>query len=196
MKDKTSHRLQSENIADSLQSQTFDRRERKMSNLHGCPSGNLQCIASPMPLQDLLRIYHIRKIPNIATLAFDLNITYRAILNIELYKWQLQKGLQKLRYCITVYLYKAIHCKAVAPDVKLYAYTLYILIHTITLYGEYDYTRYMLIQDIPLYVVDVYMPIGLYSFIVYRYAIVIWLYIKSRHGTNIQFGVCTKGGNV
>jgi hypothetical protein len=50
-----------------------------------------------MPLQDLLRIYHIRKIPNIATLAFDLNITYRAILNIELYKWQLQKGLQKLR---------------------------------------------------------------------------------------------------
>ena len=97
MKDKTSHRLQSENIADSLQSQTFDRRERKMSNLHGCPSENLQCIASPMPLQDLLRIYHIRKIPNIATLAFDLNITYRAILNTELYKWQLQKGLQKLR---------------------------------------------------------------------------------------------------
>ena len=79
---------------------------------------------------------------------------------------------------------------------NLYTYTLYILIHTITLYGEYDYTRYMLIQDIPLYVVDVYMPIGLYSFIVYRYAIVIWLYIKSRHGTNIQFGVCTKGGNV
>ena len=97
LRDKTSHRLQSENIADSLQSQTFDRRERKMSNLHGCPSGNLQCIASPMPLQDLLRIYHIRKIPNIATLAFDLNITYRAILNIELYKWQPQKRLQKLR---------------------------------------------------------------------------------------------------
>ena len=97
LNDKTSHRLQSENIADSFQSQTFDRRERKMSNLHGCPFGNLQCIASPMPLQDLLRIYHIRKIPNIATLAFDLNITYRAILNIELYKWQLQKGLQKLR---------------------------------------------------------------------------------------------------
>ena len=97
LKDKTSHRLQSENIADSFQSQTFDRRERKMSNLHGCPFGNLQCIASPMPLQDLLRIYHIRKIPNIATLAFDLNITYRAILNIELYKWQPQKRLQKLR---------------------------------------------------------------------------------------------------
>ena len=97
LNDKTSHRLQSENIAAPLQSQIFDRRERKMSNLHGCASGNLQCIASPMPLQDLLRIYHIRKIPNIATLAFDLNITYRAILNIELYNWQLQKGLQKLR---------------------------------------------------------------------------------------------------
>ena len=54
----------------------------------------------------------------------------------------------------------------------------------------------MLILNIPLYVVDVYMPIGLYSFIVYRYAIVIWLYKKCRHGTSIQFGVCTTGGNV
>ena len=36
----------------------------------------------------------------------------------------------------------------------------------------------MLILDIPLYVVDVHMPIGLYSSIVYRYAIVIWLYKK------------------
>ena len=68
-----------------------------MSNLDGGLPGNLLCITSPLPLQDLLRIYHIRKIPNIATLAFDLNITYRAILNIELYNWQLQKGLQKLR---------------------------------------------------------------------------------------------------
>jgi len=54
----------------------------------------------------------------------------------------------------------------------------------------------MLILDIPLYVVDVHMPIGIYSSIVYRYAIVIWLYKKSRHGTSIQFGVCTTGGNV
>ena len=37
----------------------------------------------------------------------------------------------------------------------------------------------MLILDIPLYVVDVHMPIGLYSSIVYRYAIVIWLYKKA-----------------
>ena len=36
----------------------------------------------------------------------------------------------------------------------------------------------MLILNIPLYVVDVHMPIGLYSSIVYRYAIVIWLYKK------------------
>ena len=76
---------------------------------------------------------------------------------------------------------------------KLYTYTQYILIHAITLYGKQVYTWYMLILDIPLYVVDVHMPIGLYSSIVYRYAIVIWLYKKSRHGTNIQFGVCTKG---
>ena len=54
----------------------------------------------------------------------------------------------------------------------------------------------MLILDIPLYVVDVHMPIGLYSSIVYRYAIVIWLYKKCRHGTSIQFGACTTGGNV
>ena len=51
----------------------------------------------------------------------------------------------------------------------------------------------MLILDIPLYVVDVHMPIGLYSSIVYRYAIVIWLYKKSRQGTSIQFYVCTTG---
>ena len=76
---------------------------------------------------------------------------------------------------------------------KLYTYTLYILIHTITLYGELTYTRYLLIQDIPLYVVDVYMPISLYSFMVNRDAIVIWLYKKCRHGTSIQFGVCTTG---
>ena len=37
----------------------------------------------------------------------------------------------------------------------------------------------MPILDIPLYVVDVHMPIGLYSSIVYRYAIVIWLYKKA-----------------
>ena len=51
----------------------------------------------------------------------------------------------------------------------------------------------MLILDIPLYVVDVYMPISLYSFIVYWYAIALWLYKMCRHGTGIQFGVCTTG---
>ena len=74
--------------------------------------------------------------------------------------------------------------------ISLYIHTCYNPIRKISLYLVYANT------EIPLYVVDVYMPIGLYSFIVYRYAIVIWLYIKSRHGTNIQFGVCTKGGNV
>ena len=77
-------------------------------------------------------------------------------------------------------------------------------VQTIHLYTVYPYTRYntiriisytwyMLILDIPLYVVDVHMPIGLYSSIVYRYAIVIWLYKKCRQGTSIQFYVCTTG---
>ena len=68
---------------------------------------------------------------------------------------------------------------------KLYTYTLYILIHTITLYGELAYTGYLLIQNIPLYVVDVHMPIGLYSSIVHRGDIV-WLYKKCRQGTSIS----------
>lgn len=62
---------------------------------------------------------------------------------------------------------------------KLYTYTQYILIHAITLYGKLAYTWYMLILDIPLYVVDVHMTTGLYSSIVYRYTIVIWLYKKN-----------------
>ena len=76
---------------------------------------------------------------------------------------------------------------------KLYTYTQYILIHAITQYGKLPYTWYMLILDIPLNVVDVYMPIGLYSSMVYRFAIVIWLYKKCRQGTSILFYVCTTG---
>ena len=77
-------------------------------------------------------------------------------------------------------------------------------VQTIHLYTVYPYTRYntiriisytwyMLILDIPLYVVDVYIPICLYSSMVYRGAIVIWLYKKCRQGTSIQFYVCTTG---
>ena len=76
---------------------------------------------------------------------------------------------------------------------KLYTYTLYILIHTITLYGKKAYTGYLLIHDIALYVVDVYMPISLYYPMVYRDATAIWLYKKCRQGTSIQFYVCTTG---
>ena len=71
-------------------------------------------------------------------------------------------------------LYKLYHLYTVYP------YTRYNTIRIIS------YTWYMLILDIPLYVVDVHMPIGLYSSIVYRYAIVIWLYKKSRHGTTFS----------
>jgi hypothetical protein len=61
LNDKTSHRLNSKDNGNCWKSQIFDRRERKMSNLDGWPPWNLLCIASPSPLQDLLRIYHIRK---------------------------------------------------------------------------------------------------------------------------------------
>ena len=44
------------------------------------------------------------KMPDITTLAFGLYITYRAILNIGLYNWLLQKGLLELSFCIAVYL--------------------------------------------------------------------------------------------
>ena len=158
---------------------------------------------------------------------FRLYIIYRAIHNIGLYNWHLQKGIAEvpLMYnCISIYGYtlqsRRARCKAIhlypctfihaitlyiytwyklympistISVYKLYTYTLYILIHTITLYGEYTYTRYLLIQDIPLYVVEVYMAISLYSSIVYWYAIALWLYKMCRHGTSIQFGVCTIG---
>ena len=61
LNDKTSHRLQNKGNGYCRKSQIFDRRERKMSNLDGWPSWNLPCIVSPLPLHDLLRIYHIRR---------------------------------------------------------------------------------------------------------------------------------------
>ena len=51
----------------------------------------------------------------------------------------------------------------------------------------------MLIQDIPLYVVDVYMPISLYSSMVYRVPSLYGYTKKCRQGTSIQFYVCTTG---
>ena len=88
--------------------------------------------------------------------------------------------------------------------VTVYANIPYRCVLSIHLYSVYPYTHYNAIRrvslysvsvskDIPLYVVDVYMPISLYSFMVYRDAIVIWLYKKCRQGTSIQFYVCTTG---
>ena len=113
LNDKTSHRLQNKANGYCRKSQIFDRREREMSNLDGWPSGNLPCIASQSPLHDLLRIWHIRKTQYDAILWSGLYITYRAILNIGLYNWLLQKGLLKHRICITIYLYRAIPYHAV-----------------------------------------------------------------------------------
>ena len=143
LNDKTSHRLQGEDIANCLQSLIFERRERGISNLDGWPSGNLPCIASQSPLHDLLRIWHIRKTQDDVILWSGLYITYRAILNIGLYNWLLQTGLLKLRFCITAYLYRDIHYHAVAPDVKLYTYTSISPIH---LYPRYIHKCYNPIQ--------------------------------------------------
>ena len=48
-----------------------------------------------------------------ATLGVGLYITYRAILNIGLYNRYLQRGLLKLSFSITIYLYRTIHYHAV-----------------------------------------------------------------------------------
>ena len=69
LNDKTPHRFQGEDIADCLQSQIFDMRV-KNEQLGWLP-GNLPCIASPLPLQDLLRIYHVRKCQTLRHLPLD-----------------------------------------------------------------------------------------------------------------------------
>ena len=78
---------------------------------------------------------HIRKMQDGATLWSGLYITYRAIPNIGLYNWLLQRGLLKLRFCIIVYLYRDIHYHAIAPGVKQYTY---LLIHSYMLYPYTD----------------------------------------------------------
>ena len=60
-----------------------------------------------------------------------LYITDRAILNIGLYNRYLQRGLLKLSFCITIYLYRTIHYHAVVlvkncTPISLYIHTYYI----------------------------------------------------------------------
>ena len=73
---------------------------------------------------------HIRKTQDEATLGVGLYITYRDILNIGSYNWQLQEGLLKHRFGITIYLYRAIQYHAVLPvknctPISLYLHTCY-----------------------------------------------------------------------
>ena len=107
--------------------------------------------------------YHIRKTQFETTLLSRLYITYRAILNIWLYNWRLQKELLKLLFCIIVYLYRDIHCKAIVQvkNCTLYPYT---FIHAITLYR---YIWYNHICQYPLQVCTNDTSIRLYS--VYPY---------------------------
>ena len=51
LNDKTSHRFQGEGIADCLQSQIFDRRERKMSNLDGLTAWKFAVHRKPIAIK-------------------------------------------------------------------------------------------------------------------------------------------------
>ena len=100
---KTSHRFQGEDIADCLQSQIFDMRV-KNEQLGWLVAWKSAVHRKPIAITRFAAHLSRPKMPDITTLAFGLYITYRAILNIGLYNWLLQKGLLKLRFCIIVYL--------------------------------------------------------------------------------------------
>ena len=93
---KTSHRFQGEDIADCLQSQIFDMRV-KNEQLGWLVAWKSAVHRKPIAITRFAAHLSRPKMPDITTLAYGLYITYRAILNIELYKWQPQKRLQKLR---------------------------------------------------------------------------------------------------
>lgn len=87
---KTSHRFQGEDIADCLQSQIFDMRV-KNELLGWLVAWKSAVHRKPIAITRFAAHLSRPKMPDITTLAFGLYITYRAILNIELYNWQPQK---------------------------------------------------------------------------------------------------------
>jgi len=131
LNDKTSHRFQGEGIADCLQSQIFDRRERKMSNLDGLTAWKSAVHRKPIAIKRFAAHSSTsakRKMK--PRFGVGLYITYRDILNIGSYNWQLQKGLLKHSFCIKIYLYRAIQYHAVLPvknctPISLYIHTCY-----------------------------------------------------------------------
>jgi len=50
---------------------SLKKGKRKRSNWDGWLPGNLLCITSTLPLQDLLRIYHVRKCQTLRNLPLD-----------------------------------------------------------------------------------------------------------------------------
>ena len=134
LNDKTSHRFQGENISDGLLSQIFERREKENEQLGWLIVWKSAVHFQPIGITRFAAHLSRPKMPDITILAFGLYITYRAILNIELYNWLLQKGLLKHRFCITIYLYRAIQYHAVLPvknctPISLHIHTCYNPIH-------------------------------------------------------------------
>ena len=127
LNDKTSHRFQDEDIPDCLQSPIFERREKEKEQL-----GWLivwKSAVHPKPIAIARFAAHSttsakRKVK--PRFGVGLYITYSAILNIGSYNWLLQKGLLKHRFCITIYLYRAIQYHAVVPVKNCTPISLYI----------------------------------------------------------------------
>ena len=122
---KTSHRFQGEDIADCLQSQIFDMRV-KNEQLGWLVAWKSAVHRKPIAITRFAAHLSRPKMPDITTLAFGLYITYRTILNIGLYNRYLQRGLLKLSFSITIYLYRTIHYHAVMLLKNCTAISLYI----------------------------------------------------------------------
>jgi hypothetical protein len=125
LNDKTSHRFQGEGIADCLQSQIFDMRV-KNEQLGWLVAWKSAVHRKPIAITRFAAHLSRPKMPDITTLAFGLYITYRTILNIGLYNRYQQRGLLKLSYSITIYLYRTIHYHAVMLLKNCTAISLYI----------------------------------------------------------------------
>ena len=134
LNDKTSHRFQGEDIANCLQSPIFERREKENEQLGWLIVWKSAVLSKPIAIARFaahLTTSAKRKMK--PPFGAGLYITYRTILNIELYNRYLQRGLLKLRFCITIYLYRAIQYHAVLPvkcctSISLYIHTCYISI--------------------------------------------------------------------
>ena len=131
---KTSHRFQGEDIADCLQSQIFDMRV-KNEQLGWLVAWKSAVHRKPIAITRFAaHLTTSAKRMSKPPIWVGLYITYRTILNIGLYNRYLQRGLLKLSFSITIYLYRTIHYHAVmllknCTPISLYIHTCYIPIH-------------------------------------------------------------------